>query len=52
MSVFFVTDYLYGHALATVMATFVLAWTSAWFFALPLYIRKTGQPDDETVSSR
>ena len=52
LSVFFVTDYLYGHALATVMATFVLAWTSAWFFALPLYIRKTGQPDDATVSSR
>jgi hypothetical protein len=51
-SVFFVTDYLYGHPLAIVMATFVLVWTSIWFFAIPLYIRARRQPDDETISSR
>ena len=52
LSVFFVTDYLYGHALAIVMALFVLAWTSVWFFVLPLYIRAHRQPDDDTISSR
>ncbi len=51
-SVFFVTDYLYGHPLATAMAIVVLVWTSVWFFAIPLYIRTRRQPDDETVSAR
>jgi uncharacterized protein DUF6328 len=51
LSVFLVTDYLYGHALAVVMALVVLAWTSVWFFVLPLYIRKAGHPDRERASS-
>lgn len=52
-SVFFVTDYLYGHALATVMAIVVLVWTSVWFFVLPLYIRaRRHRDDEETTSSR
>lgn len=51
-SVFFVTDYLYGHPLAIAMAIIVLVWTSIWFFAIPLYIRARRQPDDATTSSR
>ena len=51
-SVFFVTDYLYGHPLAIAMAVVVLAWTSMWFFVVPVYIRTRGHPDDETVSAR
>jgi hypothetical protein len=51
-SVFLVTDYLYGHALAAVIASAVLAWTCVWFFVVPLAIRaKNPQPRDEITSS-
>lgn len=50
-SVFFVTDYLYDNALAITLAIVVLAWTSVWFFGIPLYIRAKRQPDDESISS-
>lgn len=51
-SVLFVTDYLYSHVLAGVMAFVVLVWTSVWFFVLPLYIRATHhRAGDATTSS-
>ena len=50
-SVLFVTDYLYSHALAGVLAFVVLVWTSVWFFVLPLYIRAKRHRDDDTTSS-
>lgn len=46
------TDYLYSHVLAGVMAFVVLVWTSVWFFVLPLYIRATHhRAGDATTSS-
>src|SRR4051794_11360320 len=50
-SVFLVTDYLYGHTLATVISLAVLGWTSVWFFVVPLYIRMWRHRDDEKTSS-
>ena len=50
-SVLFVTDYLYSHLLAGVMAFVVLVWTSVWFFVIPLYIRAKRHRDDDTTSS-
>jgi len=49
-SVFLVADYLYGHALAAATALFVMAWTSVWFFGVPLYIRAKHH-DREPASS-
>jgi hypothetical protein len=51
-SVFLIGDFLYGHVTGAVFAFFILAWTSTWFFALPLYIRfSKGQWAAESTSS-
>lgn len=50
-SVFLIGDYLYGHVIGAVFSFVMLAWTSIWFFALPLAIRVRGHRDEATASS-
>lgn len=50
-SVLLVTDYLYNEVLAAVMTFGVLAWTSFWFFVVPLYLRRSVQSRDEESTS-
>lgn len=50
-SVFLVSDFIYSHVLAAVMSFVVLAWTSVWFFVLPLYIRATHHRGDDASTS-
>jgi Family of unknown function (DUF6328) len=38
-AVFLVGDFLYGHAVGIAVAVFVQLWTTAWFFALPIWMR-------------
>lgn len=52
VSVLLVTDYLYNQTLAVVMSVGVLAWTTIWFFAVPLLIRRRHHvADADTTSS-
>jgi len=41
-SVFLVGDYLYGVGAGVASGLFVVAWTTTWFFALPLWLRSRG----------
>jgi hypothetical protein len=51
-SVLLVTDYLYNEILAAFMSFIVLAWTTAWFFVVPLWIRRRHDHSiDDTTSS-
>jgi hypothetical protein len=38
-SVFFVSDYLYGHLAGALVAAGVAVWTAAFFFAVPVWMR-------------
>ena len=50
-SVFLIGDYLYNHAVATILGLAMAAYWSLWFFVLPLRIRQRHPEEPETTSS-
>jgi len=51
VSVFLIGDYLYNHAVATILGLAMAAYWTLWFFIVPLRIRQRHADQRETTSS-